>query len=217
MTEEKKKKKSLFKKVIKKIKISHLVVLAVLLAVNSYAWFIYVNTVSSQVDVHVRAWKIDFVDGDDAITNYVDVTVDNVYPGMTTFTKEIEAYNYGELEANITYSVLEANIMGTSYVTQEGKADAGQTVLGTEPTSAQLVNQLANNYPFHITFALSSGSIQAENGVASFTINVSWAYDSGDDEADTTWGVAAYDFIHDNPDTPCITMRIKVYISQANN
>ena len=91
--ENKEKKKLTLKKVLKKVKMTHLLLLIVLLAVNSYAWFIYINTVSNSVDVHVKAWKIDFVDGETPVTDYVDVFVDNVYPGMTTFTKDIEAYN----------------------------------------------------------------------------------------------------------------------------
>ena len=220
MTEENnevKKKKSLFKKILKKVKLSHLVLLVVLLAVNSYAWFIYVSQVSSTVDVHVRAWKINFVDGDDAITSYVDVSVENVYPGMTTYEKEIEAYNYGDITANIEYKVLEANIMGTSYVTLEGKNDAGLTPTGTEPTSAQLVSQLENDYPFKIEFDLSSSTISAQNGTATYEITVSWAYESGDDAEDTYWGNRAYDFMEDNPGDPCIELRIKIYIQQATS
>lgn len=219
MTEENKpkKKKSLFKKVIKKIKLSHLVVLVVLLAVNSYAWFIFVNTVSTDVGVHVRSWKIDVVDENDVVTDYVTVEVDSIYPGMTTFSEQIQAYNYGEVDATISYKVLEATILGTTTVTQEGKTDLGQTPTGTEPTSAQLISQLANDYPFHITFGLSHDSIQAGNGVESFTVTVSWAYESGDDVADTEWGVDAYDYTQAHPGAPCITLRVKVYITQAND
>ncbi len=218
MTEEnkEKKKKSLFLKLVKKIKLSHLILLVVLLVANSYAWFIYVNQVSSTVDVHVRAWRINFVDGDESITSYVNVDVENVYPGMTTYTKEIEAYNYGDIAADIDYKVLEANIMGTSYVTREGKIDAGQTPTGTELTSAELVSQLENDYPFKIEFILSDYSMSAINGSATYTVRVSWAYESGDDEEDTYWGVAAYDYRQAHPNTACITLRIKLYISQAN-
>ena len=105
MTENNEKKKNVFLKIFKRVKISHLIFLAILLIANSYAWFIYVNTVSNSVDVHVRSWKITF-DGDEQVVNYINVNVENVYPGMTTFTRDIEANTYGEMSANVTYSIL---------------------------------------------------------------------------------------------------------------
>ena len=81
--ETNKKKKSLISLILKRIKISHILILIILLAGNSYAWFIYVNNVSNSVDVHVRAWRIDFDDGNTPVTEVVDVVVNNVYPGMT--------------------------------------------------------------------------------------------------------------------------------------
>ena len=58
--------------------------------------------------------------------------------------------------------------------------------------------------------------MSAINGSATYTVRVSWAYESGDDEEDTYWGVAAYDYRQSHPNTACITLRIKLYISQAN-
>ena len=73
--EEKKKKKSFWMILFKRIRISHILILIVLLAANSYAWFIYVNTISNDVDVHVKAWRIDFTDGNTPVTDYVDTNV----------------------------------------------------------------------------------------------------------------------------------------------
>ena len=122
--ENKKKKKSLFLKIIKKIKISHILILILLLAANSYAWFIFINNVSNSVDVHVRAWKIDFDDGETPVTEVVNIIVENVYPGMTTYVKPINAHNYSDVAANVDYKVLEATILGTTYTTVEGRNDA---------------------------------------------------------------------------------------------
>ena len=219
MTEEnnKKKKKNIFLLLLKRIKISHLVILAILLIANTYAWFIYVNTVTNRIDVHVTSWKVDFTEGENQISDYVDVTVNNVYPGMTTFTKEVQAHNYGEVNATVTYAILEADIMGDNYLTKEGKEDAGQQTTAADLTSAQLESSLASDYPFHITFTLSSSSITPINGIATYTIQVAWAYESGDDEEDTYWGIRAYDFKEDNPGDPCINLRIKMYITQASS
>ena len=218
MTEKNnKKKKNIFLLLLKRIKISHLVVLAILLISNTFAWFIYINTVTNSVDVHVRSWKVNFTEGDTEISDYVDVTVNNVYPGMTTFTKEVQAHNYGEVNATVTYAILEADIMGDNYLTKEGKEDAGQQTTAADLTSAQLETSLAQDYPFHITFTLSSPTMTPINGISTYTITVSWPYESGDDDADTYWGIRAYDFKEDNPTDPCINLRIKLYITQANS
>ena len=108
MDENKKiKKKSLFLTILKKIKISQILIVVVLLAVNTYAWFIYANTVSNSVDVHVKSWKIGLDDGENEVIDYLDVTVDDMYPGMTTFEHSIHAYNFSEMSAQVTYKILQ--------------------------------------------------------------------------------------------------------------
>ena len=213
--ENSKKKKSVFLRLLKRVKPSRLIFLAVLLAVNTYAWFIYVNTVSNSVDVHVKSWKIDFTSGDTPITDYVNVFVDNVYPGMTTYTKSITAYNYSEVAATATYKILSASIMGDEYVTVEGRDETGQTVLGTDLTSEELEEQLAEDYPFTITLAITSSSMVAETGSTTYTISIAWPYESGDDELDTEWGTQAYDFKQNHPTSPCIELVVKIYITQT--
>ena len=212
-----KKKKLTLKKVLKKVRLSHLLVLVLLLSVNSYAWFVYINTVSNSLDVHVKSWKIDFTDGGNPVTDYVNVFVDNVYPGMTTYEKPIEAHNYSDIQANVTFSIIEASVMNDTWVTVEGRNDRGETAQPDDMTSAQLMNKLANDYPFKITFTVSSSTIEAENGVATYTVRIAWPYESGDNELDTYWGNQAYEFRQENPDTACIRMIVKIYITQANS
>ena len=214
--ESKGKKKNIFLLILKRVKISHLIFLAVLLAANSYAWFIYVNNVSNRLDVHVRAWRVDFED-DGQVVEEVNVEVDNAYPGMTNFTKSVIAHNYSDLPATASYKILYANIMGTEYYSQEGKADAGMNIIGTEPTSSELETMLTSNYPFTFGFNLSQTSLVALTGSATYTVSLTWPYESGDDEEDTYWGVTAYDYKEDNPSEPSIKLRIKIYITQDNS
>ena len=48
-------------------------------------------------------------------------------------------------------------------------------------------------------------------------LGLTWAYESGDDEADTYWGIQAYNYKEDNPTLPSISLKIKVYITQASS
>ena len=51
------------------IKPSRLIFLIVLLAANSFAWFIYATRINTDVSVHVRAWNVIFESGDTEISN----------------------------------------------------------------------------------------------------------------------------------------------------
>ena len=210
------KKKNIFLLILKRVKISHLVFLAVLLAANSYAWFIYVNNVSNRLDVHVRAWRVDFED-DGQVVEEVNVEVENAYPGMTDFTKSVIAHNYSDLPATASYQILYANIMGTEYYSREGKADAGMNIVGDEPTSAELETMLTSNYPFTFGFNLSETALEALTGTSTYTVSLTWPYESGDDEEDTRWGVTAYNYKDEHPSEPSIKLRIKIYITQDNS
>ena len=212
---EENKKKSTFKKFLKKIKFRHFIILALLLIGDTYAWLIYVNTVNNNIDVHVRSWNIDFTDGDTPIVDYIDVVADDVYPGMTTFTSTIHAFNYSEVLAEARFVVLEGEIMGTSFRTVEGRQERGETPANDDMTSDQFKAHLLSDYPFKISFYMTTSSLEAETGDATFTTQVAWPYESGDDDEDTLWGHRAYTFKQANPNTPCITLKVKVYITQA--
>lgn len=208
-------KKSKFKRILKKIlSPKYFIILILLLVGNSLAWFIYAKEVSNNVTVHVRAWKILFENGDSPIVDIVNFNVNNMYPGMTEYTESLTAYNQGEVAANLTYTVMKVNIMGEETKTKEGKEADGDVLDGTELTSDQMITKLANDYPFKINLNLSTTSIDAQYGEATYGIKVNWAYESGNDTADTYWGTRAYDFIQVNPDTPCITITVKVAITQ---
>jgi hypothetical protein len=167
--------------------------------------------------VHVRSWKIDFTNGNQPVVDYVNITANDVYPGMTNFVNTISAFNYSEVLAEARFTILEANIMGDEYTTVEGRQEAGQSVNSTDLTSDQLKTKLSSDYPFSISFTLSTQSMQAETGAATFTTSIVWPYESGDDAADTYWGSRAYSYMQTHPAGPCIRIRVKIYITQANS
>jgi hypothetical protein len=211
---EKKHKESTFLRVLKKIKISHLVILALLLIGNTYAWFIYIDTVSNSIDVHIKAWNIDLQDDQGTVTDTVTVFVDAVYPGMTTFEKDINMTNYSDVDATVSYQVLSVDIMGERTYSIEGKREFGLGVGQEDLTSDELIEQLETAYPFVFDFQLDNPHLQAVTGSATYTIALSWAYESGNDTLDTEWGERAYTFINENPGEPCISLNVKIKIQQ---
>lgn len=197
------------------LKPSRLIFLIVLLAANTFAWFIYATRINTDVSVHVRAWNITFESGDTEIANEVDIDVESVYPGMEDYEYEITAYNRSEVDAILSYQILSARILDQEYTSVEQKNDLGLPVLEDDLTSAQLESKLANDFPFSITIGTSSDTIELGTGAETFSLNVVWPYESNDDETDTLWGVNAYNYKQSNPSNPSIALRIRIIITQS--
>ena len=212
--EKKNKTKIIFNIIKKKVKVRYLLLLIILLVSNSFAWFIYSKQIESDLTAHVRAWNVQLSEGDTPITSYVNINVDSIYPGMGDYQNDITVYNKGEIAADLTYEILDVNILGVETKTKEGVLNEGGTLTGTEKTSAELTTELANNYPFKTTITITSTSIDAEEGQSTYSIKVTWPYESGDDATDTTWGENAYTFKNNHPSSSSITMRIKLMATQ---
>ncbi len=195
---------ALVKRLFKRVRLSTLLLLAVLLASNSFAWFVYSTRVQNTISAHVKAWSVAFEIGNSESVSYVNVDVQDIYPGMTTFTRSIRASNNGDTPAQLTYEIMSVTLFGTTYT-------AGPTM-----SSAQLANKFSTEYPFHINVTLSTNIIAVGSHNESYNISVSWPYESGDDSIDTYWGNLAYDYHAANPDEPSISMEIKVIATQIN-
>ena len=202
------------KKKKKLLRIHQLLFLIMLLIVNSAAWFIYVNTVENTMNVHVKAWDVTFEAGDSEIVDTIDVAVDDLYPGMQNFTYNLEAHNRSEVSATVTYEILEANILGDVIYTVEGRNAVGAPVQAGDITSAELEQQLAEDYPFTISFSLTNALMNSGNGRATYSVNVVWPYEQGNDELDTEWGINAATYKSTHPSEPSIVLRIKIKITQ---
>ena len=196
------------------IRPSRIILLIVLLAGNTFAWFIYATKINTDVSVHVRAWNVVFESGDTEISNDISIPINSVFPGMEDYEYSITAYNRSEVSASLSYQVLSARIMNQEYVSVEEKRRLGLTINEDDLTSLELEDMLANDFPFSITIDTSSQTISSENGQETFSLSVVWPYESNDDAADTLWGTNAYQYKQSNPDDPSISINIKITITQ---
>ena len=202
---------SILKALKKRFSIFHLLFIIVLLAANTFAWFIYMDKISSDIDVRVKAWNVSFRFNNQQMEDYVNFTVDDIYPGMTPYQQALAVTNDGEMDANLTYEIVSITVMGDTYSTENG-----------DMTEEQLVNLMNNNYPFRITVTTSQSLISHDGGAALFYIHVTWPYESynsngtSNDELDTYWGNRAYTFKQSNPTLPCIKVRVKLSAIQVN-
>ena len=188
--------KSNRKKIIKKVKFKTLFLLMITLASNSFAWFIYTTKVSSNISAKVREWNVSFDVNGENVEKTIEINIDSLYPGMTTYTQTLTASNSGEARAQISYEVIRANILGDD-LTSMNYSDI------------QIINYLRSYYPFSIDFHVSNDIVQS-NSEETITISVSWPYESGQDEEDTKWGNLAYTYHSSHPDTPSIDLSIKI-------
>ena len=197
----------------KHVKLRHLILLIVLLATNTFAWFIYSSKINTDIAVKVKAWKVSFEAGNTNVENYVNIDIDNAYPGMDDYNYSITANNNSDVKTKVSVILLEANILGNDILTKEGKQDSNQELTDDELTSEELINQLKNNYPFKTTFNISNEEMDI-NSTSELNINLTWPYESGNDELDTEYGIKAYEYKQSNPDSPSIKLKVLFKIDQ---
>lgn len=213
--EEKNKKKSFWHAIRKRIKISNLIILIILLAGNSFAWFVYVKDVQNSINVHVRAWDVILESNQGVISEIFTMNVEKMYPGMSNYVDHIQVYNQSEMGASVDYEILSVTMLGQTKYTVEGVTEYGITPTGEEKTSVEMARSLANDYPFLITIDVSDPVVDATVGRSTYTLTVEWPYESGDDAADTKWGTDAYTFNTAHPSDPTISLVVKVSVVQS--
>ena len=198
---------SKFLKIIKKIKLRNLIILVVLLAFNTYAWFIYTTKVSLDLTAHVSAWDVQFVSKEGGITSNMLIEVERVCPGMDNFEKIIEVNNRGEVGATLSYEIESLKIMGNTLEVSETSG----------LTSEDIENKMKNDYPFKINIEKDDEGLVSSTGNGSFRITVEWPFESGDDAKDTEWGNRAYEYYSLHPGENCIELKLILKATQKNS
>ena len=151
----------------------------------AFAWFAYTNSVSTNFQANVKTWKINFKKTDSTpITNEITISVDDLYPGMNSFSEGFIVQNLGEipalLEYNITYCRIFDEVINTNNLTE---------------------HELNNKFPFQIGIIDSGArrdmsylSTTGGNATQTLSVGISWNLYQGDDDLDTEYGNLAYQF-----------------------
>lgn len=207
------------------IKIKTVLLLLVTLIVNTYAWFIYISTVSTDISMHVKSW--DFRISSGGATENFEFFVDQIYPGMEEAKQEIDAKNNGETDAELTCEINSMTILGAEYKVGETYIENGEEKIYTSDKLFEILNA----YPFKVQIYIDDNlfdgtSIEMTTGAEtkmSFTVN--WDYETGEnaeeieaaDEIDTYWGNQAYKFHQDNPNSYSIKLDLTIKAIQTNS
>lgn len=196
------KKTSSLKKIKRGLRRRTIFFLVLAIMANAFAWFIYSNKVSNSINAGVKSWRITFSQDGTDIENNVVFNVDSIYPGMTNYTDSFEISNSGEMAAVVTYEILSAKIFDDTYTTDDY-------------TSEEIEDILENDYPFTITFEVENANIDVYDSTT-FSVNIVWPYESGNDTLDTFWGKESYTFKQENPSENEIELLVKVVAGQVN-
>ncbi len=196
------KKTSSLKKIKRGLRRRTIFFLVLAIMANAFAWFIYSNKVSNSINAGVKSWRITFSQDGTDIENNVVFNVDSIYPGMTNYTDSFEISNSGEMAAVVTYEILSAKIFDDIYTTDDY-------------TSEEIEDILENDYPFTITFEVENANIDVYDSTT-FSVNIVWPYESGNDTLDTFWGKESYTFKQENPGENEIELLVKVVAGQVN-
>lgn len=225
---KKRKRKNYSSKLKSGLKIRTVLLLILTLLVNTYAWFIYISTVSMGISMHVKNWSFELSNGEQT-ENFV-FEVGEIFPGMTPKTQVISARNGGETEAELSCDILKMRILEDTYIAGETTYDNNgvQEVY----TSGKLF-ELLQSYPFKIQIyideVLYEGEpidMPADNKIVELKFVVDWDYEidsenqeeiDAADEIDTYWGNRAYEFDTNNPDDYSIFLEVKIRAVQKEN
>lgn len=143
------------------------------------AWFAYSGLVTTQTEVNVKAWFIEFNSKGRSVSNDIVISLNDISPGMDIKSETIDIKNSGDSDAMIGYKIKSVRILDEEYeIDDEGK----------------IIDKLSHDFPFHINMSLSKTYANAHDGTGNFTVSISWPLDSDNDELDTEWGIKAYDF-----------------------
>lgn len=204
--------KSILKALQKRFRLRYILFIAIILAANTFAWFIYMDKISSDINVKIKSWNVSFKLDNQNMTDYINFTVDEIYPGMTPYNQTLSVTNDGEVDARLYYEIISVKVLNEYYTTEDGTT-----------TEDQLKTIMRERYPFKIQITTNHELIGKSGGTAMFYINVTWPYESvnsfgeSNDELDTYWGKGAHDFIQNNPGIPCIKVKVKLSAIQVQD
>lgn len=224
---KKKKSKKIEKRLKSGLQIKTVLLLLLTLIVNTYAWFIYISTVSTGLSMHVKSWEFELSSGEQN-QDFMFV-VDQIYPGMEEAEQVIDAKNNGETDASLTCEVVYVRILDTIYETEKDYTDEDGNIF--QYTSNDLINKISNDYPFKIQIYINDTLYDGEENImqtgdsTQIKFKVNWEYETGtteneiseSDKNDTYWGNESYKYMQTNPDKYTIEIKLNIQAVQHND
>lgn len=141
------------------------------------AWFAYSGIGNVATEIGVKAWNIEFKNNDDTVANDIVISLSDIYPGMETVSEKVDINNLGDSDAQVSYKIDSARVFDYDLTDLENLED-----------------KMSHEYPFHINISLSKNYAEAQGGHSELEVSISWPLDSDNNELDSKWGNAAFEF-----------------------
>ncbi|MBR3614647.1 MAG: hypothetical protein IKL55_05670 [Clostridia bacterium] len=197
-----------------------------MLIVSTYAWFKYdwepPNIGGIKVDF--ADWDVEYsIDNAEIKDEEITFAIDEFYPGMDEFTKNVVIRNKTPTDSSIILEVTSVKLFGEEIVDTlkttdnitEREDEKGVTIFSTE------------NYPFKAGYYWDKNEIggiyvsdeTTPDSTATVTIFANWSYtrttatksEADNDDLDTTYGMDAYKYYQDEGnDEPALLITIKL-------
>lgn len=205
------------------LQIKTVVLLLITLLVNTYAWFIYVSQVSTGVKMHIKSWDFELSDGEQS--QDFSLIVDQIYPGMPTAQKEINAKNNGEMSASLVCEITRIQILEEEYIAGVEYSQSDGSVITYD--SQDLLEKLLNDYPFKVKIYINGVQYVAPTQEKIDTgddtqilIEATWPYETGNvvngiadgDETDTEWGTKSYNYMKNNANPEKYSVQVDITV-----
>ena len=123
----------------KKVNFTSIMFLVLSLISTTFAWFAFSNIVDNDMNIDIKAWKVNISDEDSLITNKIDINLDNFYPGVEMNNKTITITNEGDLASVVSYKINYLRIFDEVFDVSNQE---------------ELFDKLAQQYPFVVAFSL---------------------------------------------------------------
>lgn len=148
------------KKARKRVVIRSLLLIALLLVVNTFAWFTYISRAGVTLNGSVIDWDISFLNENGAVKD-IQIDITDMKPGMIPFEYKIQIQNNSDVAANVKYDIKSVKLLGTELL-QEGQED-------------QIEESLKTEYPFVLELITEKDDIGI-NEMINFKITLNWDY-----------------------------------------
>ncbi len=150
------------RRIRKRIIIRSLLLVAFLLAINTFAWFTYISRAGVTLNASVVNWDVTFLEETNVIREIV-INVKDMKPGMLPVERKVSIKNGGEVDAKITYVLKTVTLLG-----QDIKLDK---------STDEIHQSLANDYPFKLVLNLDKTIVKPFDS-GNFDISINWDYEA---------------------------------------
>ena len=179
-----------------KVNFTSILFFAVSLISITLAWFAYTNTVSSDMNIDLKAWNVKITRNNTEVNNTFTINIADLYPGSPTFDETYTIHNTGDLAAKVSYNIKGLRVLNDYYFPQDVS-----------------FAKLERDFPFVLSFTHGSRYL-APGSTSTFNVNCQWPLDSGNDALDAQYGQRAYEYYQNYPGQPGMEVQIEIVISQ---